>query len=289
MNLPLLFDHISAEILHTDTIVSSQPQFGGCLNNVLKIQTRSGQSLLLKCNTFDKSEAFRLEVEGLDLLRGTLDFSTPMVKGYGRFEKVDYLVMDFIEQGPPVKDYWRYFGEHLAKLHRHTQPEYGWREDNYIGPLVQYNQSTRSWLEFFIQYRLEALLKLAVDEKKMNETHARQFNKLFTKLDQYIPEETPALLHGDLWSGNILTATNGLPVLIDPAIYYGNREIELAYTQLFDRFDKEFYHAYNSEYPLLPGFDERVRLHQLYPLMVHVNLFGGGYVGQVVDILKFYV
>ena len=145
------------------------------------------------------------------------------------------------------------------------------------------------WVEFFIQYRLESLLKLAVDEKKMTEVQVRQFNKLFTKLDQYIPEEQPALLHGDLWSGNILTGTKGLPVLIDPAVYYGHREIELAYTQLFDRFDKEFYHAYASEYPLLPGFEERIRLHQLYPLMVHVNLFGGGYVGQVIDVLKFYV
>jgi len=225
----------------------------------------------------------------LDLLRGTEHFSTPMVKGYGRFEKIDYLIIEFIEQGPPSKEYWRLFGSSLAKLHKHTQPEYGWKEDNYIGPLIQYNTPTKSWLEFFVQYRLEAQVKLAVDDKKMSDMHVRQFSKLFAKLDQYIPEEIPALLHGDLWSGNIIRGAKGMPVLIDPAVYYGHREIELAYTQLFDRFDPEFYHAYHAEYPLMPGFEERVQLHQLYPLMIHVNLFGGGYVGQVGDILKYYV
>lgn len=289
MNLPFLFDHISTEILHSDAIVSNQPQTGGCLNKVFKVKTRSGNAAVLKCNTFDKPEAFRLEAEALDLLRATKTFYTPMVKGYGRIGEIDYLLIELIEQGAPSANYWRYFGEQLATLHKNTQTEYGWKEDNYIGPLTQYNHPSKNWIEFFVQHRLEAQLKLAVDEKRMNDSHVRQFHKLFSKLDQYIPEEQPALLHGDLWSGNIIIGAKGLPVLIDPAVYYGNREIELAYTQLFDRFDKEFYHAYTAEYPLLPGFDERVRLHQLYPLMIHVNLFGGSYVGQVEDVLKYYV
>ncbi len=288
MNEASLFSFISTSLFSSDPVVSTQPQSGGCLNQVYTLQTRSGKKALLKFNSFDKPKAFRLEAEALDLIR-SVSISTPRVIDYGRKDDLDYLVLEYIEKGVPVTHYWTRFGESLAKLHSNTQPEHGWKEDNYIGPLTQHNRYTKSWIEFFIQSRLEPQLKTAVDEKKMNEVHAKQFHRLFSKLDQYIPEESPALLHGDLWSGNILIDAKGLPVVIDPALYYGHREIELAYTQLFDRFDKEFYHAYESVFPLIPGFTERIRLHQLYPLMVHVNLFGGGYVEQVSDILRAYV
>lgn len=283
-----LVDLLTREYLKSD-LASQKPESGGCLNQVFQLQTRTGKKALVKFNRFDTPQAFRLEAEALDLIRKTQTFYTPEVLAQGRQEGTDYLLMEYIEKGPPAPHYWRRFGESLAKLHLNTQPEYGWKEDNYIGPLTQRNTPSRSWVDFFIQCRIEPPLKKAVDNKKMNEGMVRKFDRLFAKLEQYLPEEKPALLHGDLWSGNVLTGAQGLPVLIDPALYYGHREIELAYTQLFDRYDPEFYQAYQEVFPMLQGFEERVPLHQLYPLLIHVNLFGGGYVNQVEEILKFYV
>jgi protein-ribulosamine 3-kinase len=125
-----------------------------------------------------------------------------------------------------------------------------------------------------------------MDSGKMNDTDNNLFRKFYSHYEAVISIEKPALLHGDLWSGNFMVGTNGEPCLIDPAVYYGHREMDLSMTKLFGGFDEKFYEAYHAEFPLSPGFDERIEMHNLYPLMVHVNLFGGGYVSQVRTILK---
>jgi fructosamine-3-kinase len=140
-------------------------------------------------------------------------------------------------------------------------------------------------LDFFIEERLEKQLKLALSSGKMINSDADLFQRLYSRLD-IIPIEAPSLLHGDLWSGNFMTNADGMPCLIDPAVYFGHREMDLAMTKLFGGFDDEFYEAYNESFPLAAGFEERIDIHNLYPLMVHVNLFGGGYVQQVRGILK---
>ena len=183
-------------------------------------------------------------------------------------------------------DFWESFGKSLAKLHRVNSSKYGFAEDNYIGSLEQSNKEHNKWIDFFIEERLEKQLKRAMELGILTGDDENHFQKLYRELDSLIPNEPPSLLHGDLWGGNFITGDNGEPCLIDPAVYYGHREMDLSMTRLFDGFEKPFYDIYNSEYPLAPGFEARVDIHNLYPLLVHVNLFGGGYIPQLRGVIK---
>ncbi|MFZ1692867.1 MAG: fructosamine kinase family protein, partial [Flavobacteriales bacterium] len=161
--------------------------------------------------------------------------------------------------------------------------------DNYIGSLKQVNTPAADWPSFFIHQRLEPQLRMARDAKRVEAGMAFRFERLFAKLDQLITVEPPALLHGDLWSGNFICDANAQPVLIDPAVYYGHREMDIAMTKLFGGFDSGFYAAYNDAWPMERGWEERMDLCNLYPLLVHVNLFGGGYAAQVEAALRRFV
>jgi fructosamine-3-kinase len=194
--------------------------------------------------------------------------------------------MEWVEGGIKGQGFWADFGRGLALLHRHTRDHFGLERDNYIGSLVQHNTPASDWPSFFIHQRLEPQLKMARDRKRVEAGMAFRFERLFHQLDKLFPAEPPALIHGDLWSGNFLCDDQGCPVLIDPAVYYGHREMDLAMTKLFGGFDVALYTAYHAEWPLEKGWEERVDLCNLYPLMVHVNLFGGGYVAQVEGVLK---
>ncbi|MDH5603990.1 MAG: fructosamine kinase family protein, partial [Cyclobacteriaceae bacterium] len=134
--------------------------------------------------------------------------------------------------------------------------------------------------------RLERQIKAALDNREASSEMVRRFDKLFSRLNGYFPVEKPSLIHGDLWSGNLIVDEKGDPCIIDPAVYYGHREMELSFTKLFGGYDKDFYNSYEEVFPLEPGFNDRIDLYNLYPLLVHVNLFGGGYINQVNLILK---
>ena len=129
---------------------------------------------------------------------------------------------------------------------------------------------------------------MAINAHLMDATHAQKFNNLYKKLEEIIPEEPASLLHGDMWSGNFMTGPDGYVCLMDPAVYYGHRETEIAFSRLFGGFGNDFYHAYNEKWPLSPGFEQRVDIHNLYPLLVHVNLFGTSYLGGIERTLKKY-
>ena len=163
---------------------------------------------------------------------------------------------------------------------------FGLDHDNYIGSLAQSNKKHADWISFFMEERIRPQLKLAMDKKLIDEGTVKQFDKLFDHFDRLIPKEKPALLHGDLWNGNFLVSDSSRAALIDPAVYFGHREMDLAMTTLFGGFDSEFYRAYDEVFPLEKGFEKRVDIHNLYPLLVHVNLFGGGYVRQVKAVLN---
>jgi fructosamine-3-kinase len=174
-------------------------------------------------------------------------------------------------------------------MHRQTNDKFGLDHDNYIGSLNQSNKFHSTWAEFFIEERLMPQLKIAFDNKIIQRSFTRLADQLFPRLHNLCPVERPALLHGDLWSGNFMPTQDGSPCIYDPAVYYGHREMDIAMTKLFGGFDDNFYDAYNENFPLEKEWLKRVDLCNLYPLLVHVNLFGGSYIRQAETTLKQYV
>lgn len=275
------------EYFKSDVMVSgSKPVSGGCINHCLELQTSSGK-IFLKFNDASRYPGmFEAEREGLLLLGAAEAIPVPGVISSGEVRGISYLLLEWIESGKRIKNFWTDFGISLARLHRHTTGYFGLEGDNYIGSLFQSNHKRTSWIDFFIHERIEPQLKLAKDTAAMGDSTIGMFDSIFAKLDQLIPVEKPALLHGDLWSGNFLANKDGRATLVDPAVYYGHREMDLAMTKLFGGFDPEFYTAYQELVPLEKGFESRADIHNLYPLLVHVNLFGGGYQDQVHSILR---
>jgi len=246
---------------------------GGCINHGGKLETRNG-TYFLKWNSATQYKGmFKAERSGLALLRDTHTLHIPSVVLLD--ENIDYqwIVMEWVEARPKLKDYWKVLGEQLARLHQHTHSAFGLDHDNYIGSLPQRNEPRHSWVEFFVHERLQPQLRKVNPPPRLQ----KQFEQLYAKLPQLMPEERPSLLHGDLWSGNLMTNARGLPCLIDPAVYYGHREAELAFTKLFGGFADGFYDAYANTWALQNEFEGRVDVYNLYPLLVHANLFGGGY------------
>ncbi|MBW3546281.1 MAG: fructosamine kinase family protein [Bacteroidetes bacterium] len=264
-----------------------QLKSGGCINQTVQLKTSAGD-YFIKWNESAEEGMFAAEAEGLRLLREAASLPVPEVIGQGRVAEKTFLLLQYLDSRPPKKDYWQQLGQGLASLHKHTRPQYGLDHNNYIGRLPQNNEPMDNWVEFFIERRLEPQLGLAYYQQQLSEDFLARFRKLYTRLPQLLPEEPPSLLHGDLWSGNVLAGPEGAAWLIDPAVYYGHREAEIAFTHLFGGFDSIFYSAYQEAYPLQAGFDERMALYNLYPLLVHVNLFGAGYLSGIEQTLKRY-
>lgn len=259
---------------------------GGCINQGGRLKTMRGD-FFLKWNEVKKfPRMFEAESKGLQLLWQQHAINIPEVIGFGEEGPYQFLLLEYIDQNPPAKNYWQQLGERLASLHRCSNTFFGLDHDNYIGSLIQYNHPHSFWVTFFIEQRLSVQLKLAVDSRLMDSASIKRFEVLYSKLPSLLPEEKPALLHGDLWSGNVISDDTGEPCLIDPAVYYGNREADIAMTKLFGGFEREFYTSYHKTFPLEPGYDKRMDLYNLYPLLVHVNLFGGSYKNSVENILK---
>jgi fructosamine-3-kinase len=259
---------------------------GGCINHAMKVETTSG-NFFLKWNDAKKfPDMFEEEAKGLSLLKAVNTIGIPEIIGTGEAENYSFIVLEFIESGRREKNFWLDFGAALAHLHKHSSGLFGLNHDNYIGSLPQSNLQKKNWTEFFIEERLEKQIAIAKNSGAINNSTVQQFNNLYKRLPEIIPEEPPSLLHGDLWNGNFMTGADGKAWLIDPAVYYGHREMDLAMTKLFGGFSEEFYESYNETFPLQKGFSGRADIHNLYPLMVHVNLFGGSYVQEVKNILS---
>lgn len=284
-----LFEHaIGLETGQNAKVLQVRSLAGGCINKAYEIITDGGH-FFLKTNQADEANMFKTESKGLELLASTHIISVPEVLGHGIYGQQSYLLLAYLEPGPPRYHYWEDFGQKLAALHAVTANQYGLGFDNYIGRLPQRNDQMTDWPAFFIQHRLQAQLTLAYDQSRVHRSLMLDFEKLFARLPEWLPNEPPALLHGDLWSGNVMIGQDGLVSVVDPAVYFGHREVELAFTRLFGGFEPEFYQAYGEAAHLLSDFEDRVDLYNLYPLLVHVNLFGGGYVNTVARILKRYV
>jgi protein-ribulosamine 3-kinase len=259
---------------------------GGSINKTYKLTLSTG-CVFVKMNGADwAKDMFLKEVLGLNSLRDHCSLTIPQVLGKTEVGQESYLFLEYMEPVSKSSSYWQDLGEGLAELHKTSAEIFGLDYDNYIGSLNQSNTSTSLWHDFFINSRLLPMVKLAIDNGSLSVNEAQQFDQLFVKIYDLVPIEPPALIHGDLWRGNIHQNGSGAPVLLDPAIYFGHREMDLSFSLLFGGFDEVFYQSYNEAYPLAPGFRSRQSLHNLYPLLVHLNLFGRAYWPQIQDTLR---
>lgn len=264
------------------------PVGGGSINDCYRIDCAAGR-FFLKVNVADRFPSlFEAEADGLRRLGANGGASVPQVVAYGEDHDDAFLLLEWIDPGQATAAGWAVLGQGLATLHRASNARFGLERDNYIGTLKQSNTPRDTWTAFLVDCRLEPLARMARDRKRLDMADGFRFERLYGRLDSLFPVEPPALLHGDLWSGNRLFSARGEPVLIDPAVYYGHREMDLAMARLFGGFDALFFEAYNEAFPLLAGWEERVPLAQLYPLLVHALLFGGAYANQVRDVLRRY-
>ncbi|MEZ4806741.1 MAG: fructosamine kinase family protein [Flavobacteriales bacterium] len=281
-----LMDVLRKELDRAVTLMGVTPVGGGSINDAYRMETSAGK-YFVKLNSMDRYPSmFAAEADGLQRLRDTGSVRVPNVLAVGELPSHTYLLLEHIDATTPTLAFWKRCGHALARMHRHTDMLFGLDRDNYIGSMKQVNTPATEWSAFFIHHRLEPQLKHARDHGKVEAGMAFRFERLFARLEGLFPREVPALLHGDLWSGNLLCDDRQQPVLIDPAVYHGHREMDIAMTRLFGGVDDEFTRAYNDEWPMEPGWEERQDVCNLYPLLVHVNLFGGSYARQVESILR---
>ena len=262
-------------------ILSLTQLYGGCINQAFKIKTQH-RNYFIKINS--DIDLLTVEEKGLSKLKSTNTFHIPEIMICSEFKKTYYLIMEFIEADNKKDNFWSFFGQKLASLHKNFEEKFGLEYNNYIGSLPQNNTFTSNPIDFFITYRILPQVKILQERLSIN--LSSDFKKLFKLLPNIIPLEKPSLIHGDLWNGNYLTNNKGEPTLIDPSIYYGSREVDIAMTKLFAGFPKEFYVSYNLDFPLKENWEERIDIWNLYPLLVHANLFGDSYIRQIQSILK---
>ena len=284
-HISFLEDSISNSIHKRVKIDEVLKASGGSINQAHKLKTNSGFFFVKQNSASRFPEMFAQEVLGLKLLQEKSRFIIPEVIGEFQLDDVSFLVLDHLNQDIPNQKFWVDFGEKLAHLHQQSNSKFGLSFDNYIGSLSQTNYHFLSWTEFFENQRLSPLVKLAFDKNLLSKEDLTAFNSLYQKLPEIFPSEKPSLLHGDLWSGNFL-CHNNKPVLIDPSVYYGNREMDLAMTRLFGGFDDAFYLAYQNEFPLEKGWEKRVDVCNLYPNLVHLILFGRSYYSSIKHVLN---
>jgi len=270
----------------TIELISTSAVSGGDINESYMLETSSGDYFVKKNSLSRFPGMFEKEADGLRLLSKTKVIPVPDVIGVGEENDVAFLVLKYINSAPKHPGFWNTFAKKLAQLHKHTADQFGLDHDNYIGSLYQSNRYHKRWTDFFREERLEAQVKLARDHGAIGKETVQAFERFYNKLDEIFPVESPALLHGDLWGGNFMVDERGEAVIIDPAVYFGHREMDIAMSQLFGGFDLQFYEAYNRHFPLEKGWQQRIDYCNLYPLMVHVNIFGGGYLNSVNSILN---
>lgn len=256
---------------------------GGDINEVYLLETIASEKLVLKLNQTELFPGiFDAEKSGLEELRKSEAFIIPEIIALGTIRNYSYILLEYIKPGKKNHSFWENFGSQLAQLHKTTQTEFGFKHNNYIGSLPQKNELLKSASDFYINNRLLPQIELARENRydlKIPETFYKHISDL-------IPNEPPSLIHGDLWNGNFLINDNSQPVLIDPAVSYASREMDLAMMKLFGGFDALLFEHYIAAFPLPYGFKERERLWQLYYLLVHLNLFGGSYLSSVSTIIK---
>ena len=271
-------------------IASHRSIGGGSINEAFACLLSDGRDVFVKTNRGTDPRMFPCEARGLAWLAEANAVRVPKVLAVNDVDAGEQLlVLELLVAGRRQKDYEERLGRGLARLHRFGAPSFGFFEDNFLATLAQDNSERDDWASFYVEQRLEPLVRRAVDHGHVGASWPRKFDRIFANMAQLAgPAEPPARLHGDLWSGNLHADAAGGPVILDPAVYGGHREIDLAMLRLFGSPSPRFFDAYDEVYPRAPGHADRVKLYQLYPLLAHVNLFGGGYVGSTEAALAAY-
>jgi len=279
------------EKFFSEQIKTTSSISGGCVADSRKLQLESGKVYFLKQLSGSSSGVFYSEERGLKELRKSGTVNVPEVV----FKGPEFLLLEWIDAGlSKTSSSMEMLGSQFADLHKYHGTKFGFYEDNLLGASTQSNKPSKkgslNWAEFYAENRLEFQTSLAVKNGYATPEMRNLMDNLISRVPDLISgtEEKPSLLHGDLWSGNYLIDKNGIPWLIDPAVYYGHREADLAMTSLFGGFPNSFYAAYRSAYPITPGYADREPLYHLYHLLNHLNMFGNGYYGQVISILRRY-
>ena len=275
-----------------EPIAKSRSVGGGCIADSRRLTTRSGESYFLKqARSGQNPDMLRAEANGLRELRKARAVRVPEVLA----AESDFLLLEFIAEGRARSGSYAELGRGFAQLHRFRGKAFGFHADNFLGTSIQSNRTSgnaaTSWSAFYAEHRLGFQLRLAERNGSATPELRRGLGRLLDKLSDLLSEteESPTLLHGDLWSGNHLIDTQGRGWLIDPAVSYGHREADLAMSTLFGGYPSEFYSAYQEAHPLPSGWREREPLYQLYHLLNHLNLFGSSYLGQVLAVIRRYV
>jgi fructosamine-3-kinase len=278
---------LQVEALLPAPLESLEDLGGGSIGDAWRLELVSGEIYFVKHYPSGPDRIAQAEAAGLGWLEEAGALKTAGVMAVS--SESPLLILDWIEEGVPASDFAEALGSGLARLHAFGAPGFGFAENNFIGSLPQENEACESWPEFYAYRRIEPLLRRARDSGALPAGLANEASRLLGRCDDLCgPNEAPARLHGDLWSGNIMVGPRGEPVLIDPAVYGGSREVDLAMMRLFGGFPERSFDAYANEFPLADEAAERVLLYQLYPLLVHVILFQGGYVDQFAGAVRRY-
>lgn len=288
MKPPAVAQAIARDIVDTTRadfdLLSVEPVSGGCIHTALALEgeTASGKRrYFAKTNAADRAPMFEAEAEGLAALREARAVRVPEVIARGADDEDAWLVLEWLELAPLGETSARRLGEALARLHAIVQPRFGWARDNFIGASLQANGWNDDWLAFWRERRLHPQLRLAARNRLPSRMIDRG-ERLLADCEAFFSGHSPqpSLLHGDLWSGNAAATAGDEPVLFDPAVYVGDREADVAMTELFGGFPSQFMSAYRAQSPLDVGYPVRRNFYNLYHVLNHANLFAGGYVSQ---------
>jgi protein-ribulosamine 3-kinase len=272
-------------------ITSVNSVSGGCINNAYQLDTKTGKNYFLKYNDHISNDMFLKEANGLRELSKAGAIRVPEVI----LAEKPFILLEFIVSNRPNKNFFEEFGRKFAQMHKYSADSFGLFEDNYIGSTEQKNIATETektnWTEFYWNKRILFQYKLAERNGYAESELKLGIKRLEAGISEILSgsKEAPSLLHGDLWSGNYMPDEKGNACLIDPAVYYGHREADLAMTKLFGGFDRQFYSSYNEAFPLKEGWQYRENIYKLYHVLNHLNLFGRGYYSQAVSLIKSYI
>lgn len=281
-----LIKHIS-HIL-SEKILTHKSLSGGDISSAYLLQAETAKYFLKVNSKPFALQMFYAEQKGLQAIEDTRNIAVPHVYAVDSFNEKSFLLMGFVESKRPCGSDFSRLGTQLATLHQCSQESFGFSSDNFIGSLPQSNKSHQNWAKFYWHERIAPQLKQAQDNRLLAKPEIPSEEKAESVFERFFGNVKPSFLHGDLWGGNFLIATDGAPYLIDPAVYYGHSMVDIAMSKLFGGFSHEFYEAYHAIIPKNQNYDEQIELYQLYYLLVHLNLFGSGYYSSVAGILKRY-
>lgn len=271
-----------------EKIIDYNSLSGGDISKAYRIDTAK-KSFFIKINTSSTAlDMFQTEALGLNLIAKTKTINTPEVISYGCYNGNAYLILEYIEAKSASSQDFKLLGKQLAQLHQYSSEYFGLETDNYIGRLTQSNKIRKNWVDFYIEERLNPQLFLAKAKGLLLETESPATDVIKERLSVYFENVKPSLLHGDLWGGNYLISKNGTPYLIDPAVYFGHSEVDIALSKLFGGFSNDFYKAYHAIIPTDEFTIARIEIYQLYYLLAHLNMFGQSYYGSVRAVMKKY-